>query len=121
MSICILAAVVFGIMGIFSTKYRKLAKEAFSCVGKKIVFRPCKSSFNQQIKSKIIGKSLKIHPRVAQFIYKNFEFLSFIFTLIFFLSLIFTVIGVYNIIVFGTCDPVNPSQCFITSIESCGG
>ena len=120
MSICIAAAVILGIMGIFSARYRKWAKEAFSCVGRRLTLRPCESSFNQQVKAKITSKLLNRSPGSARFINKHFEALSWIFTIILFTSIFLTALAVYNIAIFGTCDPVNPGQCVITATGVCG-
>ena len=65
--ICILAMVVFGIMGIFSASHRKLAKEAFDCVFRMITFRPCNSTFDQRMKGKIVGKLINKSPRMSGF------------------------------------------------------
>ncbi|MFH1445035.1 MAG: hypothetical protein ABIF08_00970 [Nanoarchaeota archaeon] len=114
MSICIAAAVVLGIMGLFSAKYRRWAKEAFSCVGRRLTLRPCKSTFNQQVKAKITGKLMNRSAGLAKVVNSHFEAISWVFTIILFASLALTTFTAYNLIVYGTCTPDDPASCTIT-------
>jgi hypothetical protein len=111
MVICIVALVVFSVLGIFSATYRKLSKEAFGCVGRMLIFQPCKTNLDQRIKSKVAIKLMKVPP-IARFFYKNFKLLSWIFTISFFVSMIYSLNGIYNLIVYGSCQP--GSTCVIT-------
>ncbi len=63
---CLIALIVFSILGIFSATHRKLAKEAFDCVFRRITLRPCNTGFDQKIKGKIIGKLLNKSPKLAK-------------------------------------------------------
>jgi hypothetical protein len=112
--ICILAMVVFGILGIFSTTHRQMAKEAFDCVFRRITFRPCNSSFDQKMKGKIIGKLINKSPKSARFVNKHFEMLSWIMVIIFFISMIYTGYAIYNLGIHGTCTPEDPDMCIFT-------
>jgi len=114
MVICIIALVVFGIMGIFSAKYRQLAKEAFRCVFRMVQLKPCDTGFDQRIKSKLTTKLMKLPP-VARFFYKNFKLISWTFTIVFFASMIYSLYGIYNLIAFGNCEPGSGSVCVISS------
>ena len=111
--ICILALVVFGIMGIFSATHRKLAKEAFDCVFRKITFRKCHTGLDSRIKSGITGRILKFSPSIGNFTFKHFESISWIFTIIMIWSVVAVAIGGYNFYVYGNCNgPVeNPGFC----------
>ena len=73
MVFCIVALIVFGIMGIFSGYYRNLAKEALSCVLKTVVLKPCDTGFDDKMKAKITGKIAKTSPKTAKAIYKHFQ------------------------------------------------
>lgn len=112
MVICIVALVVFSILGIFSAKWRKVAKEAFKCVFKMIQFKPCDVGLEDKIKSKVTAKLMKMWPSGARAFYKNFKVLSWIFTIAFFASLIYSAYGIGNLILFGSCEP--GSSCEIT-------
>jgi len=112
MVVCIVALVVFGILGIFSARYRKLAKEAFGCVFKMAMLKPCDTGFDQRIKSKVTTKLMKVPP-AARFVYKNFAIISWTFTISFFASLGYSAYGIYNLVVFGSCTPESPGTCVI--------
>jgi thiol-disulfide isomerase/thioredoxin len=114
--ICIVALVVFGILGIFHAKYRAYAKEAFRCVSRRLILKPCDTSFDQNMKSKITSKLIKRSPSLAKFTFKHFESISWIMTIVMIVSLAYSVYAVSNLVIYGTCDPVtnncvfNPSQ-----------
>ncbi len=103
MVICIVALVVFGFLGIFSAKYRMLAKEAFRCVFKMVQLKVCDTGFDQRMKSKITAKFMKF-PSAAKFVYNNFNAISWIFVVTFFLSIGGVFYGLYNYFIFGNCN-----------------
>jgi hypothetical protein len=111
MVICIVAAIVLGILGIFSARYRKIAREAFSCVKRMATFRPCETGFDDKVRSHVTSKLMKRSERLAGWFYRNFRLLSVLFTVTFFLSAGYTAYTVYNLVTYGTCDPVNPQNC----------
>jgi len=111
MVICIVALVVFSILGVFSASYRKIAKEAFSCIMNMLVFKPCTTKFDEKIKSRLTIKLMKV-PSLARFFYKNFKILSWIFTITFFASMFYSAYGIYNLVVYGSCQP--GSTCIIS-------
>lgn len=108
--ICIIALIVFGILGIFSAKYRVIAKEAFNCVFKKITFRKCDTGLNQRLKAEITGKFLRINPHLGRIVYRYFEWFSWIFLILTVLTLFFVGQGVYNYAVYGNCNGPNSDQ-----------
>ncbi len=103
MVICIVALVVFSVMGIWSAKYRRLAKEALRCAAKMITFRPCDVGLETRIKTKVTSKLMRV-PTMARFFYKHFKTLSIIFTVAFFLSIAGVIYGIYNYAAFGNCN-----------------
>ena len=119
--ICILALVVFGILGLFSTTHRPLAKEAFDCVFRRITLRPCNSNFDQKMNGKIVGKLINKSPRSARFVNRNFELLSWIMVVVFFISMIYSGYAIYNLGVHGTCNPEDPNSCPLTSDQLTSG
>jgi len=104
MSICLVALVVFAVLGIFSGKYRRWTMEAFQCVARRLTLRPCETGFNQRVRAKITAKLMKKSTRTARFTNKHFEAISWIFTILLFLSLFYTTYSFYNITVYGSCD-----------------
>jgi hypothetical protein len=118
--ICIVALFTFSTLGIFSAHYRSIAKEAFRCVFQRLTLRTCETSLDQKIKSKLTSKLLKRSPRLARFVYKRFEILSWIFTIVLFASMIYSAYSLYNLFVFGTCDPISGSCVLNNRSMSCG-
>lgn len=102
--ICIIALVVFGVLGLFSVRYRKVAKEALDCVLRRVTLRKCTTGLDKRLKSQITGKLMKRSPKTASFVYKHFEILSWVFTLLLVSSLVATGYGLYNYAVFGNCN-----------------
>ena len=112
MSLCLAVMVVFGFLGIFSARYRKWAKESFGCVGRMITFRPCTATFKQKARAKVTSVIMKRHMGLARFTHRHFEAISWVFTIMFFLSLGYTGYSLYNLAVYGTCDPVTGNCVF---------
>lgn len=112
--ICILSFIVLGILGIFSTTHRQLAKEAFRCVAKRIILRPCITGFDKKIKSKIVGKILKRNQPIGKFVHKYFQALAWVFVILMTVSFIYSALGIYNLIRYKTCDPAHPENCILT-------
>jgi len=119
MVICIIALVIFSILGIGSLRYRRLAAEAFECTFRMVTFRPCSTKLDERIRARLTAKLMKI-PVVAKFVYKNFIVLSWIFVIIFFASLGYSTNGIYNLIVHGTCDPGSTNCPLATKAPICG-
>ena len=123
--ICLISLIVFSILGIFSVSYRKLAKEAFNCVFRRITLRPCDTGFDQKVKAKVVGKLLSKNLKVAKFVSRYFEAISWIFVILLFVSLSFSVRSIYNLAKHKTCNPKSPQKCIFNSHEypssgSCG-
>lgn len=111
--LCIAAAIIFGVLSIFSAKYRPLAKESFKCVFRLLTLKKCEASIEERVRTKITSKLLLHSPSLAKFIYKNFSLLSLVFVIIFFVSLTYTIYSVYNLFVWGSCNP--GGTCAVTT------
>lgn len=102
--LCLVALVVFSVLGIFSASYRPLAKEAFNCVFRKITFRSCNTGFDQKIKTKVTSKLMRF-PALARMWFKHFQIVSWLFTILFFASFAYSAYSLYNLYTYGSCDP----------------
>jgi hypothetical protein len=116
LALCIVALVVFSVMSVTSTKYKKLARDAFRCVVKTLTLSPCDVGLEQRIKGKVTAKLLWA-PRLARFFYRHFTWISWAFTATFFASLIYTAYSIYNFFVYGSCEP--GGACYLTFIGWC--
>ena len=127
MVICIVAAIVFGILGIFSAKYRAYAKEAFRCAFRTVTLRKCDTGLDEKIKAKVTASTLKYSPPLARAIHTHFTLISWIFVLLMFASGAYTAVSLYNYFAFGNCNgPVSGEICLIDvmisgqKFSSCG-
>jgi len=104
---CLIALIVFSIMGIFSASHRELAKEAFDCVFRRITLRPCNSGFKEKIKGKILSRIINRSAFLAKMVNKHYEILSWIFFILMVGSTVWMFRGVYNFYVYGSCNGLN--------------
>ncbi len=104
---CILSFIVLSILGIFSASNRILAKEALSCVGRRVTFRPCDTGFDEKIKAKILGRTINYSEKLTRFLNKYFEALAWIFFAIMMAAGIFFFRGLYLFYTTGSCNGLN--------------
>ncbi len=117
--ICVIALVVFGFLGVFSAKYRIIAREAFDCVFRRITFRKCTTGLDTRLKAQITGKLMSRHPSFGRALYRNFEVVSWFFTILLLVSLFFSARSVYNFAVYGNCNgPNNDEFCIFDPLNS---
>lgn len=102
--ICFIALFVFGVLSIFSAKYRPFAKQAFDCTFRRLTLRPCNTTLEEEVKSKTVAALLARNEKLAHFTNKYWEAISWAFTLILFASLAFTLLGIVNFIYYGNCN-----------------
>lgn len=106
---CVLALIIFSILGIFSATHRALARQALDCVFRRVTFRPCNTNFKERIKNKILAKLLNRSDLAARLFNKHFELLSWIFVFLMIASTIWIVRGGYNFYLYGSCNGLNQS------------
>lgn len=104
---CILALIIFSIMGLFSATHRELAKEAFDCVFRRLTFRPCNTGFREKIRAKIVGKLIKRSVTLAKILNKYFEVFAWVFFLLMAVSTVYSIKGGYNFYRYGSCNGLN--------------
>lgn len=102
--ICLLALIIFSILSIFSVSHRKVAKEAFNCVFKKITLRKCQTGLDRRLKIKITSSISKKNKKAGKFLYKHFEVFSWLLVILTVLSFLFFAHGVVNYALYGNCN-----------------
>lgn len=107
---CLLAFIVLSILGIFSATHRRLAKEAFDCVFRRITFRPCTTGFREKIKAKLVGKLINRSSRMAKLFNHHFEFMSWVFFILIVINSFWVVKGIYNFYLYGSCNGLNETS-----------
>lgn len=108
--ICFIALFVFGVLSIFSAKYRPFFRASTDCVARRLTLRPCDTTLEEQVKSETVAAILPYSGALAKFTNTYWEAITWGFTLLLFASLAYSLFGFYNFIQFGTCDPTNPNQ-----------
>ncbi|MGB9576986.1 MAG: DsbA family protein [Candidatus Norongarragalinales archaeon] len=116
--ICIIALIVFGMLAIFSAKYRPLAAEAFDCVFRRLTLRKCESKLDERIKATLVAKTIPHSPRLARALNKYFEVFSWILVIVTFTSLFFAAQGVYNFVVYGNCNGPEGGFCVFNPLAN---
>ncbi len=116
--ICIIALIIFGILGIFSASQRKIAAEAFDCVFRKLTFRKCHTGLDVRLKGQVTGRLMKGSPKAGRFIYKHFETISWIFTILLIASIAYSAFSAYNYIVYGNCTGEEDKFCIFDPHQS---
>ncbi len=116
---CIAAFIIFAILAVFSASYRPLAAKAWHCVLRRISFRACDISFGEEMKGKLVGKLVFTHPRLARFLNRWIDWLSFAFVILSIWSLLYVANAGLNLWVYDTCDPKSAESCSLSG-EACG-
>lgn len=116
---CIAAFIIFAILGIFSAKYRSLAKKAWGCTLRKMTFRPCDINFQEEAKARLLGKLIITKPRLAKFLDRWIGVFASIFVFLSVWSLLVVFNSGLNLLVYDTCNPNNAESCSLAG-ESCG-
>ncbi|GEM_PF-459248 len=120
MVFCIVALVVFGILGIFSASHRKMAAEAWHCVFRTVTLRKCESSFDQRMKGKIFVGLLKYNKALGNFVFKYFSAISWVLVILTLVSILGIALGVYNWWAFGNCNGAESSELCLLNPETYG-
>ena len=102
--ICIIALVVFGILGIFSATHRQVFFEACDCVFRRVTLRKCKTGLDKRLKGQVTGSIMRFSPKTAGFVFKYFEVFSWLFLILMVVSIYYTADGTYNYIIYGNCN-----------------
>jgi len=106
---CVIALIIFSILGVFSATHRALAGQALDCVFRRVTLRPCNTDFKEKMKNKILAKLLNRSDLAARLFNKHFELLSWVFFVLMITSTFWMVKGGYNFYIYGSCSGLNQS------------
>lgn len=121
MVLCLIALPIFAILGIFSVKYRKLAKDSLHCIFHTITLRKCESGLDDRIKSSITGTLLKLSPKLAGFTYRHYQLLTWIMVILFLWSGYQSTISLQNYWLYGNCNgPTEIGFCLLNPTSESG-
>lgn len=107
--ICIVALIVFSILGIFSATHRELAREALDCVFRRATLRPCNTGFKEKIKSRLVARLLNRSEFLARAFNRHYEIFAWVFFILMVGSTFWVVKGGYNYYFYGSCNGLNKS------------
>jgi len=110
MVFCIIGLVIFGILGLFSAKYRRYFRESLHCMRRQLMLKACDTQFDQEMKSKISAKIGKGSPGLARFVFRRFAMLTWILLIIMLVSAAFIAYGFYSFVVYGNCNGPNSND-----------
>lgn len=102
--LCGAAMVVFGILGLFSLRYRALARQAFHCVFQTVRLKPCDTGFDLKVRSKVTARLLRF-PRVARGWRRHYRAVALFFVATLLGSFAYSAHAGYNLLVYGSCEP----------------
>jgi hypothetical protein len=115
---CIAAFIVLVILSIFSASNRKLVGKAWHCVTRRVTFRPCDTSFKEEVKAKLLSPVANHTPKLVKTADIAIEVVSFLIVILTIWSLLVVLKSGLDIFVWGTCTPDNASSCSLSS-ETC--
>src|SRR3989344_143112 len=118
MVFCIAGIIIFGILGIFSAKYRYYFRESLHCIKRQALLRPCDTEFDNKMKAKITGNLMKVSPALSKFVFKRFVIISWIFIIMLFASIAMMGAGVYSWWAYGNCNGPDSSEFCIFNLDS---
>jgi len=112
MVFCIVGLIIFGILGLFSAKYRRYFRESLHCMRRQLLLKPCDTQFDNEMKAKISAGVSKVSTGMARFVFRKFVLLSWILLVLMIASVIMVMFGVYNYVAYGNCNgPFSSDFC----------
>lgn len=115
---CIAAFIVLLLVGIVSAKYRRYVSKAWRCVWRKVTFRPCDTSFKEEIKNHLLARVAIKNPRLVKPAGIGLEIAAWIVVILTVWSLFIAIKSSVNLYVYGTCNPSNAASCSLSG-ETC--
>ena len=114
MVLCLIALPVFAVLGVFSLKYRRLARDAADCLFRTVTLRKCRSGLDARIQSYVTGRALRRSAGAARFLHRHFRLLSWLVAAVFVWSLVVSAQGIYNFAKYGNCNgPASTGFCLL--------
>lgn len=116
--LCVVAFVVVLVLSAVSAKYRRLLGRAWGCVWRRVTFRPCDTTFREDLKSSMLAPLALRAPRLVRPASIAIEVIAWIMVLSFVVSLFILGRSGLNLFVYGTCDKQDGQSCSLAA-EMC--
>lgn len=116
--LCIAAFVVVLVMSAVSATYRKLLGRAWGCVWRRVTFRPCDTTFREDVKNSMLAPLALRAPRLVKPASIAIEVTAWLMVLSLVVSLYILGRSGLNLFVYGTCDKEDGQSCSLAA-EMC--
>lgn len=116
--VCIVAFIVVLLGSAVSAKYRRLLRRAWGCTWRRVTFRPCDTTFRDDVKSSILAPLATRAPRLVRPASIGIEIIAWLLVLSMILSVYLLGRSGLNLYVYGTCDKQNAQSCSLAA-EMC--
>lgn len=116
--LCIVAFGVVLVLSAVSAKYRKLLGRAWGCVWRRVTFRPCDTTFREDVKNSLLAPLAVRNPRLVKPASIAIEVVAWLMVLSLVVSLYILGRSGVNLFVYGTCDKENGQSCSLAA-EMC--
>ena len=115
---CIAAFIVLVVMAAFSARYRRYVGKAWNCTWRKVTFRPCDTTFKQDIKDHLLAPVAARRPGLVKPASIGLEILAVLVLLTTIWSGYTVVKSAVNLYVYGTCNKQDSASCTLGA-EAC--
>lgn len=113
--VCIVAFFVVLVLSAVSAKYRRLLGRAWGCFARRVTFRPCDTSFRDDVKSSMLAPLAVRAPRLVRPASIAIEVIAWIMVLSLVVSLYLLGRSGLNLFVYGTCDKQDAQACTLAA------
>lgn len=117
--LCVAAFIVLLVLSAVSAKYRALLRRAWGCVSRKVTFRPCDTTFREDVKNSLLAPLAVRSPRLVRPASIAIEVTAWVMVLSLFVSGYIVVRSGLNLAVYGTCNKQNPQACSLSATQGC--
>ncbi|KFF60571.1 hypothetical protein JF66_03580 [Cryobacterium sp. MLB-32] len=115
---CIAAFIVLVVMAIFSARYRRYVGKAWTCTWRRVTFRPCDTTFKQDVKDHLLAPIAARRPGLVRPASITLEVLAVLVILTTVWSGYTVVKSAANLYVYGTCNKQDSASCSLGA-EAC--
>lgn len=117
--LCIAAFVVLLVLSAVSAKYRRLLRRAWGCVSRKLTFRPCDTTFREDVKNSLLAPLALRSPRLVKPASIAIEATAWVMVLSLVVSGYIVARSGLNLVAYGTCNKQNPQACSLSATQGC--
>ena len=117
--VCIAAFVVLLVLSAVSAKYRTLLRRAWGCVSRKVTFRPCDTTFREDVTNSLLAPLALRSPHLVRPASIALEATAWVMVLSLVVSGYIVAQSGLNLVAYGTCNKQNPQACSLSATQGC--